>query len=66
MEIDGELEEVRIASTRFVRCFNVLGNPALVIPFVGAGAGVMTGLQVVGAPFAEKTVLEITAAIREE
>ncbi len=66
VEIDGELEEVRIASTRFVRCFNVLGNPALVIPFVGAGAGVMTGLQVVGAPFAEKTVLEITAAIREE
>lgn len=66
IEIDGEQEEVRIASTRFVRCFNVLGNPALVIPFPGEGAGVMTGLQVVGAPFAEKTVLDVTSLIRAE
>ncbi len=44
--VDGE--EVRLASTKFVRLFNVLGLPALSIPL--SGTGMPVGLQIIGRP----------------
>jgi aspartyl-tRNA(Asn)/glutamyl-tRNA(Gln) amidotransferase subunit A len=48
-------EDMRLASTRFVRPFNVLGLPALSIPF-GTG-NLPAGIQIIGPPLGEKTVL---------
>ena len=60
--IDGELEDVRLASTRFVRCFNVLGNPALSLPFAAPDKTLLTGLQIVGRAFREEDVIAVAAA----
>lgn len=56
--------EVRAASTRLVRAFNVLGTPAH--SFVGGfhSNGLPMSLQLIGAPFADSKVL--AAAIRFE
>ncbi len=51
--VDGE--EVRLASTKFVRLFNVLGLPALSIPLKTSGMPV--GLQIIGKPGGEAEVL---------
>lgn len=56
-EVSGE--DVRLASTRFVRPFNVLGLPALSVP-IGSG-GLPIGLQIV-APAANGTGLLAFAA----
>jgi aspartyl-tRNA(Asn)/glutamyl-tRNA(Gln) amidotransferase subunit A len=58
LEIAGELQDVRLASTRFVRGINVLGFPALCLPCGYAKAGLPVGLQIVGPPFAEARLLE--------
>jgi aspartyl-tRNA(Asn)/glutamyl-tRNA(Gln) amidotransferase subunit A len=50
-------EDVRMASTRFVRPFNVLRLPALSIPFLTNSLPV--GIQVVGQPFREQLVFEV-------
>jgi aspartyl-tRNA(Asn)/glutamyl-tRNA(Gln) amidotransferase subunit A len=49
IEIDGVAEDVRLASTRLVRPFNVLGWPALVMPCGKSVAGLPIGLQLVAA-----------------
>lgn len=51
-------EEVRMASTRFVRPFNVLGIPALSIPVPTDGLPI--GIQVVGPALGDSTVLEVS------
>jgi aspartyl-tRNA(Asn)/glutamyl-tRNA(Gln) amidotransferase subunit A len=51
--VDGE--EVRFASTKFVRLFNVLGLPALSIPLPTSGLPI--GLQIVGRPLGDADVL---------
>ena len=61
VEIAGAPEDVRLASTRFVRAFNVLGWPAISIPLHSAGLPI--GLQIVGAPFAETEVLSFAGAM---
>jgi len=62
---NGEPEDVRLASTRFVRSINVLGLPALSIP-CGLDANRMpVGLQIVGKPFDEATVLRVGAALED-
>ena len=53
--VDGE--DVRLASTRFVRPFNVLGLPALSIPF--STSILPVGLQLVGPPSAEPAMLSL-------
>jgi aspartyl-tRNA(Asn)/glutamyl-tRNA(Gln) amidotransferase subunit A len=63
VEIDGVTEDTRIASTRLVRGFNVLGVPALSLP-CGKGAFDMpVGLQIVGRAFDEARMFEAAACM---
>ena len=57
MEVDiaGVTEDVRLASTRFLRAMNVLGYPALSVPL--QGTVLPCGLQIIGKPFSESEVL---------
>jgi aspartyl-tRNA(Asn)/glutamyl-tRNA(Gln) amidotransferase subunit A len=57
-------EDVRVASTRFVRPFNVLGLPALSIPFRKSGLPV--GIQLVGQRFGEQAVLDVAERFAQE
>jgi aspartyl-tRNA(Asn)/glutamyl-tRNA(Gln) amidotransferase subunit A len=50
-------QDVRAASTRFVRPFNVLGLPAISVPL--ATNGLPIGLQIIGKPFEEPGILGI-------
>ncbi|MEP7363510.1 MAG: amidase [Acidobacteriota bacterium] len=63
IDIGGMSEDVRLASTRFVRGINVLGLPALSIPCGVDGAGLPVGAQIVGRRFDEKTILAAGQAL---
>lgn len=63
--LGGKQEDVRLASTRFVRGFNVLGLPALSMPCGRDRKGLPVSLQIVGRPFQERRVLEVGAAIED-
>lgn len=63
--IAGEPEDVRMASTRFARAFNVLGLPAISIPCGISRAGMPIGLQIITKAFAEKPLLRIACALEE-
>lgn len=63
LDIGGELEDTRIASTRFVRGMNALGLPALVIPAGWTKDGMPVGIQLIGRPFGEAALLRIGAAM---
>jgi aspartyl-tRNA(Asn)/glutamyl-tRNA(Gln) amidotransferase subunit A len=54
-------EDVRVASTRFVRPFNVLGLPALSIPL--STNSLPSALQIVGKPSAEAGLLALAESI---
>jgi len=62
----GELEEdVRLASTRLVRAVNLLGLPALSMPCGLDRDGMPLGLQIIGKPFDEATILKAAAALED-
>lgn len=62
----GDIEEdVRIASTRLTRPFNVLGWPALSLPCGFSEAGLPIGVQLVAAREQEDTLLRIGAALED-
>jgi aspartyl-tRNA(Asn)/glutamyl-tRNA(Gln) amidotransferase subunit A len=65
VEIQGETEDARLASTRFMRGINALGLPALSIPCGRDGKGMPIGLQIIGKPFDEATVLRAGAAMED-
>lgn len=50
----------------YTQWFNVLGNPAAVVPVGRSPEGLPIGVQVVGRPFEEELVLEVAAAIERE
>jgi aspartyl-tRNA(Asn)/glutamyl-tRNA(Gln) amidotransferase subunit A len=54
-------EDVRLASTRFVRPFNVLGFPALSIPF--STSSLPSGIQMVGQTFEEAKLVAVAESI---
>jgi aspartyl-tRNA(Asn)/glutamyl-tRNA(Gln) amidotransferase subunit A len=58
-------EDVRVAATRFSRCFNVLGWPALVMPCGFTSAGLPIGLQLIAAPMQEDKLLNAAAVIED-
>jgi aspartyl-tRNA(Asn)/glutamyl-tRNA(Gln) amidotransferase subunit A len=55
-----------IVSIRNTAPFAVLGLPALSLPSGFTAAGLPIGLQIVGAPFAESTVLALAHAYERE
>ena len=65
VEIDGEMEDARLASTRLVRGINVLGLPALSMPCGFSSEGLSVGLQIIGRPFEEELILRAGAALED-
>ncbi|HWP28714.1 MAG TPA: amidase [Chloroflexota bacterium] len=59
---DGTEEDIRGATLRYTRPFNLLGFPALSVPCGFTPDGLPIGLQIVGRPFAEATVLRVARA----
>ena len=59
--IDGTEEDTRMAATRFVRGFNLMGWPAVSIPLPSATLPI--GLQIVAAPFQEAILLSVAGQI---
>jgi len=62
VEIEGVAEDVRLASTRFVRAINVIGLPALSVP-LATDSPLPIGLQIIGKPFAEASVLALATLL---
>lgn len=62
--LDGQPEDARLASTRFVRAINILGLPALALP-CGLVDGLPVSAQLIGKAFDEATLLRIGAAIED-
>jgi aspartyl-tRNA(Asn)/glutamyl-tRNA(Gln) amidotransferase subunit A len=58
-------EDTRLAATRFNRGVNVLGWPAVSIP-CGAEGKLPLGLQIIGRPWGERTLLACAAAMEAE
>jgi aspartyl-tRNA(Asn)/glutamyl-tRNA(Gln) amidotransferase subunit A len=59
VQIDGQAEDVRLASTRLVRGWNFLGEPAMSIPCGKDSRGLPVGLQLVSRPFGDSRLLQI-------
>jgi aspartyl-tRNA(Asn)/glutamyl-tRNA(Gln) amidotransferase subunit A len=62
VEIRGQRTDVRSALIRFTRPFNLTGHPACSLPCGFTAAALPVGLQVVGRPFDEATVLRVADA----
>lgn len=65
IRLGGVDEEVRIATTRLVRGFNLLGLPALSMPCGMSASGLPAGLQIVGPAFDEALILRVGAALED-
>ena len=63
--LGGQEEDVRLATTRLLRCFNAMGFPALSMPCGLSRLGLPVGLQVAGPPFQEKRILRLAATIED-
>jgi Asp-tRNA(Asn)/Glu-tRNA(Gln) amidotransferase A subunit family amidase len=50
----------------YTECFNLLGNPAAVVPVGQSREGLPIGVQIVGRPWLEEQVLMIAAALERE
>ncbi len=65
VSIHGREEDVRLASTRLTRPFNVLGWPALVMPCGVSPEGLPVGLQLAAPPGGEETLFRVGAALED-
>jgi aspartyl-tRNA(Asn)/glutamyl-tRNA(Gln) amidotransferase subunit A len=65
IQIGGQTEDVRLAATRFVRAFNVLGVPAVSLPCGFDPSGLPLGLQIAAPAFQEARLLSIAAAVED-
>jgi Asp-tRNA(Asn)/Glu-tRNA(Gln) amidotransferase A subunit family amidase len=50
----------------YTEFFNLLGNPAAVVPVTHSSEGLPTGVQIVGRPWEEEQVLAVAAALERE
>jgi aspartyl-tRNA(Asn)/glutamyl-tRNA(Gln) amidotransferase subunit A len=66
VQIGTETEDTRMASTRFVRAINFLGEPALSLPCGKTSEGLPIGLQLIGAPFSEPKLLQVAKTLERE
>jgi aspartyl-tRNA(Asn)/glutamyl-tRNA(Gln) amidotransferase subunit A len=64
--IKGKDEDVRLATTRLVRAFNYLGEPALSMPCGKSSQGLPIGLQLVAKRNADPRLLQIAAVLEQE
>jgi aspartyl-tRNA(Asn)/glutamyl-tRNA(Gln) amidotransferase subunit A len=55
----GKSTDVRPVLTRFTRAFNVTGHPALSLPGGLSPSGLPIGMQLIGRPFGEETLLRL-------
>ncbi len=65
VRLGGVDEDVRLATTRFVRAINLLGLPALSMPCGLSASGLPVGLQIIGPEFQEERILRIGAALED-
>jgi aspartyl-tRNA(Asn)/glutamyl-tRNA(Gln) amidotransferase subunit A len=64
--IDGHEEDTRLATTRFARGINLLGLPAISIPYGLTADRLPIGLQIIGRAWEERKVLEVAAALESQ
>jgi Asp-tRNA(Asn)/Glu-tRNA(Gln) amidotransferase A subunit family amidase len=64
-QIDGKRVQY-LDAWSYTEWFNLLGNPAAVVPVSQSAEGLPIGVQVVGRPWAEEQVLAVAAAIEKE
>ncbi len=62
VEIEGQVYETRAAVTRFTSPINLTGLPAISVPCGFSALGLPIGVQLVGAAFAEATLLTLAHA----
>ena len=65
VNLGGVQEDVRLATTRLMRAYNLLGYPALSMPCGIAPPGLPVGLQIAAAPFREPLLLRAAAALED-
>ena len=65
IEVAGKREDVRMVSTRLMRGINVLGIPSLAMPCGFTKGGLPIGMQILGAPRSEDTLLRAGAAMED-
>ncbi len=65
MTIDGVEDDVRLATTRPVRAVNALGLPVLSVPCGMDAGNLPMGLQIIGRPWDEATLIRIGAALED-
>lgn len=59
VQIDAKEEDTRLASTRLTRPINLIGEPALSLPWGEDAGGLPIGMQLIGPPFGEPKLLQI-------
>ena len=65
IEINGKDEDVRLASTRLVRGWNYLGEPALSLPCGKDARGLPIGMQLIAAPFDDARLLRFAQLVEQ-
>ena len=65
VDVNGQEENVRMASTRLVRGFNLLGEPALSMPCGRSTEGMPCGMQLISAPYRDAALLQFAKTIEE-
>ncbi len=65
IEVNGAMENVRLATTRNIRALNLTGLPVLSVPCGFHGDGLPIGLQIVGRAFDESRILAIGHAYQQ-
>ncbi len=63
-QVDGRRVEY-LDAWSYAEFFNLLGNPAAVIPIARSSQGLPIGVQIVGRPWREEEVLSVAAALEE-
>jgi Asp-tRNA(Asn)/Glu-tRNA(Gln) amidotransferase A subunit family amidase len=63
--VDGETVEY-LDESRYCQWFNLLGNPAAVVPVDRSNEGLPIGVQIVGRPWEEERILGVAAALERE
>jgi len=63
--INGEAEDARLATTRFLRGINAVGLPVLSVPAGNHSSGLPMGLQIIGKQFSEAALLRVGAALED-